>query len=71
MKKVVKVDNMINVARGEMMRARKYSNVGDIELARMVESRVDGMMSMIAILAIKDDDNWDDKWNDIYDRIYK
>ena len=70
MKKVVNVDVMIRVARDEMMRARKYSNDGDIELARMSQSRVDGMMSMIAILAIKDD-NWDDKWNDIYNRIYK
>lgn len=62
---------MIKVARDEMMRARKYSNDGNIELARMSQSRVDGMMSMIAILAIKDVDNWDDKWCDIYDRIHK
>lgn len=47
MKKVVKVDDMIKVARNEMMRARKYSNGGDIELARMIETRVGGMMSMI------------------------
>lgn len=71
MKKVVKVDDMIKVARDEIMRAIKYSNDGDIELARIYKSRVDGMMYMISILAIKDDDNWGDKWNEIYDRIYK
>lgn len=71
MKKVVKVDDMIKVARNEMMRSRKYLNDGEIELARIYQSRSEAMMTMIAILAIKDYDNWDDKWNDIYDRIFK
>ena len=62
---------MIKVVRNEIMRSRKYLNDGNSEFARIYQSRAEAMMSMIAILAIKDDDNWNDKWNDIYARIFK
>ena len=71
MRKVVKVDKMIATARCEMGRARKYLNNGNFELYHDVLKRVDGMISLITIVSIKDTEDWDKEWDKIHDMITK
>ena len=69
MKKVVKVDEMIAVARDEVERANRYLRNGEYDLYKYSMKRVDGMISMITITSIKKTDNWDEEWNKIYSRV--
>lgn len=69
MKKVVKVDEMIIVARNEAERANRYLKNGQYDLYKTSMTRVEGMISIISITSIKETDNWDEEWLKIYDRV--
>lgn len=69
MKKVVKVDEMIVVARNEAERANRYLRDGKYDLYKDAIKRVEGMVSIIAITSIKVTDNWDEEWLKIYNRV--
>ena len=69
MKKVVKVDEMIVVARNEAERANRYLKNGQYDLYKASMTRVGGMISIISITSIKETDNWDEEWNKIYNRV--
>ena len=69
MRKVINVEDLIQTAKYEFERYNRYCNSGDEELAKNVLHRVYGMISLIAITAIKDTDNWDKEWDSIYDKI--
>lgn len=71
MRKVVKVDEMINIASFEMKRANKYLCEGKYELYEDLVKRAEGMISLIAITAIKDNEDWNTEWNKIYDIVNK
>lgn len=66
----MKVDDMIIVARQEVERAKRYLRNGEYELYKETLKRVDGMVSIITITAIKETDNWDEEWEKIHDRVH-
>lgn len=67
MRKVVKVDEMIATARGEVDRARKYLANGNYD----VLNRVYGMIRLITIVSTKDTEDWKKEWDKIQDMIIK
>ena len=69
MKKVVKVNEMIIVARNEAERAKRYLKNGQYDLYKASMNRVEGMISIISITSINKTDNWDEEWIKIYNRV--
>ena len=71
MRKVVNVSEMITIAKNEMNRAKMYLAEGNYELYYNLLERVDGMISLIAIASIKDNEDFDKEWDKINDMICK
>ena len=71
MRKVVNVSEMITIAKNEMNRAKMYLAEGNYELYYNLLERVDGMISLIAIASIKDNEDFDKEWDKIHDMICK
>ena len=71
MRKVVKVNELIKTAKFVMEQANVYLRDGDIKNYNDALKRVDGMVSLISIVAIKDIEDWDKEWDKIYDMIHE
>lgn len=70
-KKVVRVEELIEIARNEVRMYRNYVNKGKEELALSQYKRVEAMRSLIAIASIKDIDNWDELYTEIDEKIFE
>ena len=71
MRKVVNVSEMIAIAKNEMNRAKMHLTDGNYEIYYDLLERVDGMISLIAIASIKDNEDFNKEWDKIHDMICK
>lgn len=65
--------NMKHGKRGkqnEAQLAKVFYDKGEYDLARSTEKRVEGMMTLISLLAIDDIEEWDNNWVEIYNMIH-
>lgn len=70
MKKTVKVEAIIALARQEVEYYNKYMDDGEYELARAERNRIDAFQSIIMVLAVGDCKDFNDKWNEINKEIW-
>lgn len=70
MKKTVKVEDIIIYAREEVWRYHKYMNLGEHELARMSEHRIEACQSIIMVLAVGNCKDFYNKWEEIHKEIW-
>lgn len=70
MRKVVKVDDLISIAKNEVITARRYESKGLNDLASSCYNRAEAMRSLIAIASIKDTENFENMWSEIDNKIF-
>lgn len=70
MKKTVKVEDIISLARHEVRIYDKLIIEGKYETARIVEHRIDSYQSIIMILAVGDCKDFTNKWEEIHKEIW-
>lgn len=68
MRKTVRIDDIVCLAKGERMLAERYMREGNAELARNQYKRIEGMITVISLAL--DYKNFDKEWNEIHDLIY-
>ena len=70
MKKTVKVEGIIALARQEVEFYKKYMNDGEYELASSERNRIDAFQSVIMVLAVGSCEDFDEKWKEIHKEIW-
>lgn len=70
MKKTVKVEDIIALARKEVIYHNKYMDCGEYELARMTRNRIDSYQSIIMALAVGSSEDFNEKWEEVYKQIW-
>jgi hypothetical protein len=70
MKKTVKVEAIIELAKQEVNNYNKFMADGKYDEARMVRDRIDSYHSIIMVLAVGYCKDFDDKWDEIHKQIW-
>ena len=70
MKKTIKVECIMALARQEVEFYKKYVDEGKYEFARAERQRIDAFQSVIMVLAVGACKNFDDKWMEIHKEIW-
>ena len=70
MKKTVKVEDIIRLAKSEVRDYNKYMSEGKYEIANMVHHRIDSYQTIIMVLAVGSCEDFDEKWEEIYKEIW-
>ena len=70
MKKTVKVEAIIRLAKSEVRDYNKYMSEGEYELAHMIRHRIDSYQTIIMILAVGSCEDFDEKWEQINKEIW-
>ena len=68
MRKTVRIDDIVCLAKSSRERAERYEREGKVELATRERIRIDGMMSAISMSL--DYKNFEKEWSEIYDLIH-
>lgn len=70
MKKKIKVEDIIRLAKSEVREYNKYMIEGTYEIARMIHHRIDSYQTIIMVLAVGSCEDFDEKWEEIYKEIW-
>ena len=70
MKKTVKVEDIIRLAKSEVRDYNKYMSEGKYGIARIVHHRIDSYQSIIMVLAVGHCKDFDEKWEEIHKEIW-
>lgn len=70
MKKTVKVEDIIRLAKSEVRDYNKYMSEGKYEIAHMVHHRIDSFQTIIMVLAVSSCEDFDEKWQEIHKEIW-
>lgn len=70
MKKTVKVEDIIRLAKSEVRDYNKYMSEGKYEIARRVHHTIDSYQTIITVLAVSSCEDFDEKWEEIYKEIW-
>lgn len=68
MRKTVRIDDIVSLAKGERMRAERYLREGKPELAKNLYKRIEGMMTVISLAL--DYKNFDKEWDEMHSLIH-
>lgn len=70
MKKTVKVEGIIALARQEVEFYKKHMIDGEFELASSERNRIEAFQSVIMVLAVGTCEDFDEKWEEIHKEIW-
>lgn len=70
MKKTVKVEDIIRLAKSEVRDYNKYMGEGKYEIAIRVQNRIDSYQTIIMVLAVGSREDFNEKWEEIYKEIW-
>ena len=70
MKKTVKVEDILTLAKQDVVLYHLLMNDGNYEVATMVEHRIQSFQSIIMILAVGDCKDYDNKREEIHKEIW-